>query len=110
MAVAMVCICFLGFVPGRAGTMLDAEDRRPKDCTLQLRSSTLCSVFEMKPGCGEQSSNWPGVVCHDAKIGNAHYYGERPFAVMKERTVIKLSVVLNILQLAASGQVASDTG
>lgn len=45
----------------------------------------------MKPGCGEQSSNWPGVVCHDAKIGNAHYYGERPFAVMKERSVIKLS-------------------
>lgn len=73
----MICICSLGFVAGR---VLDTKDRRPKDGTLQLRSSTLCSVFEMKPGCGEQSRNWPGVVCHDAKIGNAHYYGERPFA------------------------------
>lgn len=89
--------------------MLDAKDRRPKDCTLQLRSSTLCSVFEMKPGCGEQSSNWPGVVCHDAKIGNAHYYGEHPFAVMKERTVIELCVVLNILQLAVPGEAALNT-
>lgn len=62
----------------------------------------------MKPGCGEQSSNWPGVVCHDAKIGNAHYYGH-PFAVMKERTVIKLWVVLDILQLAVLDEAASDT-
>jgi hypothetical protein len=79
--------------------VLHAKDRRPTNCTVLCSSAVaLCSVFEMKPGCGEQSSNWPGVVCHDAIIGNAqHYYGEQTAAVRKDRTVIKLCVVLHVL-------------